>query len=518
MKRLMLFFTVFTIYFPSCLFAQQHPGKQTGMGTTLLPNGWSLSPAGKSVPLGDLPLNMAVSPNQRYIAVTNNGQGKQSLQLLDGKKGKLLHSLEIPISWLGLAFASDNRTLYVSGGNSNAILRYQIVQNQLVLKDTLSLGKPWPVRISPAGLCLDDQKNLLYVVTKENNSVYVLDTRSKAIVHRDSIGRELYTCVLTPDRKNLLITHWGGNELLIWDTGQRRTSSRIPVGDNPNDLVINKKGTLAYIACADDNSVSVVDLKLKKVIETLSPTLYPNLMTGSTTNGVALSPDEKTLYIANADNNCLAVFDVSERQNSRSKGFIPTGWYPTCVKTIGKNIFVANGKGFSSFPNPNGPNPASKTQSVAYQQGDTATILKIEYIGGLMKGTMSIIPKPNEQALKEYTRQVYRNTPFTKERAQFAEGEPGNPIPQRVGAPSPIKHVFYIIKENRTYDQVLGDMTQGNGDSTCVFFLKTSPPTTTHWRVILCCWIIFTSPQKSVRTATTGVQPVTPMTTRKKPG
>lgn len=476
MKRLVLFITLFTVYFQSSLLAQQQPGKQAGTGTTLLPTGWSLSPAGSSIPLGDLPLNMAVSPNQRYLAVTNNGQGKQSLQLIDCRKKKLLHALEIPIAWLGLSFASDNRTLYVSGGNSNAILRYRIEQEKLVLKDSFSLGKPWPQNISPAGICLDDSKHLLYVVTKGNHSLYVLDTRSKAIVHRDSIGKELYSCVLTPDRKNLLITHWGGNELVIWNTEQRRVSNRIPVGDNPNDLIINKKGTLAYIACADDNTVNIVDLQLGKVIETLAATLYPNLLTGSTTNGVALSPDEKTLYVANADNNCLAVFDVSERRNSRSKGFIPTGWYPTCVKTVGKTIFVANGKGFSSFPNPNGPSPVSKKQSVAYQKADSVAIAKIEYIGGLMKGTLSIIPVPNEQVLATYTRQVYQNTPYTRERELFAAGEPGNPIPQRVGAPSPIKHVFYIIKENRTYDQVLGDMPEGNGDSSlCLFPEKISP-------------------------------------------
>ncbi len=476
MIRSFLLLLLFGASVQSLLLAQQQPGKQTGTAITLLPNGWSLSPAGSSLPLGDLPLNMAVSPNRRYIAVTNNGQGKQSLQLLDSKKGKLLHTLEIPISWLGLAFASDNRTLYVSGGNSNAILRYRINQEKLVLQDTLTIGKPWPVRISPAGLCVDDKKNLLYVVSKGNNSVYVLDTRSKAVLYRDSIGKELYTCILTPDRKNLLITHWGGNELVIWNTEQRRVSSRIPVGDNPNDLIINKKGTLAYIACADDNTVNIVDLRRGKVIQTLAATLYPNLLTGSTTNGVALSPDEKTLYVANADNNCLAVFDVSDPLQSRSLGFIPTGWYPTCVKTVGKNIFVSNGKGFSSFPNPNGPNPMSKEQRVAYQKADSAAISKIEYIGGLMKGTMSIIQAPDEQVLAEYTRQVYRNTPYTKERERFAEGEPGNPVPQRVGDPSPIKYVFYIIKENRTYDQVLGDMTEGNGDSSlCLFPEKITP-------------------------------------------
>ena len=464
------------LWVQSPLFAQQKPGKQAKNTTVLLPTGWSLTPAGKSLPLGDLPLNIAVSPDKKYLAVTNNGQGRQSLQLIDARRGKLLHSFEIPIAWVGLAFADDNRTLYVSGGNSNAILRYRVAKKRLILQDTLTLGKPWPVRLSPAGLCVDDARNLLYVVTKENHSLYVLDTRTKAIVHRDSIGKELYTCALSPDRRKLYLTHWGGNELVVWDTETRRTTTRIPVGDNPNDLVISQNGQYAYVACADDNSVSVVDLQREKVVETLVAALFPDSPTGSTSNGVALSPDEKTLYVANADNNCLAVFNVSTPGQSRSLGFIPTGWYPTGVRTVGKKVFVANGKGFSSFPNPNGPDPTSKEQRVAYQKGDTEAIAKIEYIGGLMKGTMSIIAAPGEADLEEYTRQVYHNSPYTKARERLAEGEPGNPIPQRVGDPSPIKHVFYIIKENRTYDQVLGDMPEGNGDtSLCLFPEKITP-------------------------------------------
>ncbi len=450
----------------------QKPGKQLRNQSMLLPTGWSLTPAGTSLPLGDLPLNVVVSPNKKYLAVTNNGQSKHSLQLISAKKGRLLHSIEIPIAWLGLAFADDSKTLYVSGGNSNAILRYVVEKEKLVLRDTMILGKPWPTRISPAGMCVDDRRGLLYVVTKENHSLYVVDTRTKAVVHRDSIGKELYSCALSPDRKQLYFTHWGGNELIVWDTELRKIKTRIPVGDNPNDLTINKKGTLAYVACADDNSVSVVDLTQNKVVETLVATLYPDAPTGSTSNSVALSPDEKTLYIANADNNCLAVFDVSAPKQSRSLGFIPTGWYPTCVRTVGKKIFVANGKGFSSFPNPNGPNPTRLRQKVDYQKGEQEE----QYIGGLMKGTMSIVAAPNERQLAEYTRQVYGNTPYTKEREKLAEGEPGNPIPQRVGDPSPIKYVFYIIKENRTYDQVLGDMPEGNGDtSLCLFPEKITP-------------------------------------------
>jgi len=463
-----LFFLIFCV----ALFAQK-PGKQPDQAQSmLLPTGWSLTPAGTSLPLGDLPLNIAVSPNKKYLAVTNNGQSKNSLQLIHAKKGKVLHSFEVPIAWLGVAFSDDSKTLYVSGGNSNAILRYSIDNEKLILRDTLSLGKPWPARISPGGLCVDDQRGLLYVVTKENHSVYVLDTRTKAVLHRDSIGKELYTCTLSPDRKLLYITHWGGNELVVWNTETHKIKARISVGDNPNDLIINKKGTLAYVACADDNSVSVVDLVQSKVVETLVATLFPDAPTGSTSNSVALSPDEKTLYVANADNNCLAVFDVEVPQQSHSLGFIPTGWYPTCVRTIGKLIFVANGKGFSSFPNPNGPNPIGKKNKVDYQKGPEED----QYIGGLMKGTLSMIMAPGQVMMQHHTRKVYRNSPYTKEREKLAEGEPGNPIPQLVGSPSPIKYVFYIIKENRTYDQVLGDMPEGNGDtSLCLFPEKITP-------------------------------------------
>lgn len=470
-KRILLYSL---LLLSQCIFGQR-PGFQPAAQSVLLPTGWSLTPAGSSLPLGDLPLNIAVAPNRKWMAVTNNGQGKQSLQLIDVKRQILLHHLEVPTAWLGLAFGSDSRTLYVSGGNTNAILRYRVEQQKLVLKDTIALGKAWPERISPAGLCIDDRKGVLYVVTKENHSLYVIDTRNKRILQRDFLGKEAYTCALSPNRKSLYITLWGGNQLLEWDTETRQLRRSIPVGDNPNDFILDKKGRFAYVACADDNSVSVVDLRLGKTVETLVATLFPDAPTGSTSNGVALSGNEKTLFIANADNNCLAAFDVSKPGHSQSKGFIPTGWYPTCVRRVGSTLFVANGKGFTSFANPYGPNPMRRKTKVVYQQGSNQEIPE-QYIGGLMQGTLSMIDIPQTAQLEEYSRQVYRNSPYTKAREKEAEGEAGNPIPRRVGDPSPIKYVFYIIKENRTYDQVLGDMREGNGDSSlCIFPEKITP-------------------------------------------
>ncbi|HYJ65164.1 MAG TPA: YncE family protein, partial [Parafilimonas sp.] len=316
-----------------------------------LPNGWSLTPVGKSLPLGDLPLNIAVSPTKKYIAVTNNGQSTQSIQLIDVQQEKILDSIEIAKSWLGLKFSADEKYLYASGGNDNRILQYAIINKKLHLKDSFNLGKPWPVEISPAGFDVDDAKQIIYVVTKENNSLYVFDMKTKKVIQKDTLDAEAYTCLLSPDKKELYISVWGGDKIKIFNTVTKKFTDSIAVGDNPNDMCLSKNGQHLYVANANDNSVSVINVQQRKVIETLNAALYPDSREGSTTNSVALSADEKTLYIANADNNCLAVFDVSNPGSSKSKGFIPVGWYPTCIRVINSKIYVANGKGFTSMAN-----------------------------------------------------------------------------------------------------------------------------------------------------------------------
>ena len=435
-----------------------------------LPNGWSLSPAGHGYLLGDLPLNIAVSVSKKLMAVTNNGQSIQSIQLIDVASGNILDNITVAKCWLGLKFSADEKFLYASGGNDNWILKYAIKNNKLFLQDSLKLGKKWPNKLSPAGIDIDDKRNLLYVVTKDNNSLYILNLICHKIVGQYKLDAEAYTCLLSPDKKELYISCWGCSEVAVFNTVSKKFTNKISVGFHPNDICLTQNGKYLFVANSSDNSVSVIDVPAKKVIETLTSSLYPDAPKGSTTNGLTLSPDEKTLYIANADNNCLAVFDVSEPGNCKSKGFIPTGWYPTCVKAIGNKIFVTNGKGFSSFANPEGPNPYKKKETITFRKGDTSKIKVTQYIGGLFIGTMSIIDVPDAKQLAAYSREVYENTPYTKEKETISQGEKGNPIPEKVGDPSPIKYVFYIIKENRTYDQVLGDMKEGNGDSSLVLF------------------------------------------------
>jgi YVTN family beta-propeller protein len=469
------YFLLLTCIFFGLLIQAQQP-KLAALNKIQLPNGWSLSPAGKSLPLGDFPLNIAVSSSKKYMAITNNGQSKQSIQLINVATNKVVDNVGIDKSWLGIAFSKDEKNLYASGGNDNWILKYNIKNERLILVDSIKLGDKWPTKISPAGICINDQKNILYVVTKDDSSLYEINLINKKIIKKTMLPAEAYTCALSNDNTQLYISIWGGEKLIVYNTVQQKISHQIKTGTHPNDFAISKNGKLIYVANGEDNSVSVIDIKNSKVIETLNSALYPDAPTGSATNGIALSEDQKTLYIANADNNCLAVFDVRQAGASKSKGFIPVGWYPTNVKVIGNKIYVTNGKGFSSFPNPLGPDPYNQNAQMAVQKGLLKNTNEVQYIGGLMKGTLSIINVPSEKQLSLYAQAVYQNTPYTKTNELLSNAEIGSVIPQKVGDASPIKHVFYIVKENRTYDQVLGDVKEGNGDtSLCLFGEKITP-------------------------------------------
>jgi DNA-binding beta-propeller fold protein YncE len=187
-----------------------------------LPNGWSLTPVGKDLPLGDLPLNMAVSPSKKLIAITNNGQSVQSLQLVDTWNDKVLSTVVIPKSWYGIKFSSDEKFLYASGGNDNWILKYAIQKNQLVLRDSIKLGAKWPNKISPTGFEIDDSKKTMYVGTKENSSLYFVDLFSKKLTDSIKLDGEAYGCLLSPDKKRLYVSVWGADEVIVVNTADRK--------------------------------------------------------------------------------------------------------------------------------------------------------------------------------------------------------------------------------------------------------------------------------------------------------
>lgn len=475
-KNRLLLLVLLAQVFSAAAFAQNDPlSKQVR-----LPNGWSLTPAGKQLKLGDLPLNIAVSKSKRWAAVTNDGESTQTIQLIDTRKEKITDSIVVPTLWGGLVFSSDDKYLFASGGNKNRIEQFAIKGGKLSLVDSIVIAKPWPVRVSITGIEVNDAEKRLYAVTQQDNSLYVIDLVSHKVLHKLPLGAEGYACVLGPKKRNLYVSVWGGQKILIFDTYKNVFTGSVAVGEHPNDICINKEEKLLYVSNADDNTVSVIDIRKRKVIETLNAAIYGSTLVGSTTNSVALSDDGKLLFVANADNNCVTVFNTGKYGATVAKGFIPTGWYPTSVRVIGNKVYVANGKGNISLSNPYGPNPTARHDVVELHRGDvnTSKTHKLQYVGGgLLVGTLSIIDIPDNKTLFAYTKATLKNSPYHKDQelalpVRFKD----NPVPFRVGDTCPIKYVFYIIKENRTYDQVLGDIKKGNGDTSLVLFGKKYTP------------------------------------------
>lgn len=411
------------------------------------------------------------------MAVTNNGYGRQCIKMFDTKKEIEVADQTIHASWYGLCFSPNGRYLYASGGNDNQINIYQVSKaGKILLADSIVMGKKWPKRISPSGIAVQPKSGDLYVVTRWDNSMYIYQPQTKKLLKKVDLGGEGYQIIMQSDGRYAYVSCWGSDQVKVWDVVRAEWMAEIPVGSHPNEMCLDEKNNRLFVANANDNSVSVINLTQRRVEETLNASLFSESLSGSTTNGLCLLANGKQLAIANADNNCLALFDVSVPGQSRSLGFIPVGWYPTNVKAVKNKLWVTNGKGLSSMANPYGPSPVDRREKVEHHKGDADQTKGIQYIGGLFLGAMSIIDVPNETQLQKYTSQVFDNTPYDKKKEFVSDSEPGNPIPRAVGEKSPIKYVFYVIKENRTYDQVLGDIQKGNGDPSLTLFGREVTP------------------------------------------
>lgn len=427
-------------------------------GGFLLPSGWKITPVGRQIPVGQLPLGMALSHDGHYLAITNNGYDAQSVTLIDTATEKVVRSIPIAKSWLGICFAPTVHRLYVSGGGDNKVMIYDI-DEQATEIGAILVGEPGK-EIFPGGLALSPSGDRLYIVNNLNGTVTVADTNTRTILATIPVGDHPYKAAVSADGK-LYVSNWGSATIAVIDTRSNKVRKNIPVGDHPNDLLVHSATNRLYVANGNFNTVSVIDTQKEKAIETISVALYPKAPPGSTPNALALTSDGTRLFVANADNNNVAIVSVEPKSSSKVLGFIPVGWYPTALALSKdeKRLFVANGKGNASSPNPQGPQPIKPTTR------------ETQYIAQLFKGTIAVIDQPDANTLKQYTKQTYANTPYrdaTKDQA----ANPGGPtaVPRRVGGPSPIKYVLYIIKENRTYDQVFGDMPEGNGDPNLVLF------------------------------------------------
>jgi YVTN family beta-propeller protein len=424
-------------------------------GSTLLPNGWRLMPAGRHLGLSDLPLNVVQTPDSRFLIVTNNGLMAPSLTIIDIASWTIKSTVPLDQAWYGLVWHPDGTKLYLAGAAKNTVQEFGYASGVLTLARTFLLP-PVTGQGFAGGLSITPNGKTLFVTRVFSQDLSSIDVASGQVLKTIKLPAEPYTSLVSNDGKSLFVSIWGDAGVQTYSTQSLEFLDAFETDEHPSALLLSADGRRLFVTCGSGSSVWTYDTLAHQVIEQISTSLYPLAPLTSTPNSLSLSPDGKTLIVANADNNAVAVVNVTNNARSIVTGFIPTGWYPTgaIFSRDGTQIFVLSGKGLVPAPNMN----------------NNGMELRV-------RGAVSIVPTPDAAALADSTRRVYALTPYTDAALLAPANAPaGTAIPRAVGGPSPIKHVFYIIRENRTYDCVFGDLKQGNGSPQLTLFGRDVTP------------------------------------------
>ncbi len=438
----------------------------------LLPNGWTVTPAGTQVTLTDLPLNILPTPDGKRALVATAGYNAHELSLVDLADAKVIARQPVRESWFGLAATPDLGRIWWSGGGGDVLHEFGLEGDALERK-----GAEEPARAKDgpnfrSGVALSADGKTVYSLDVDAGTIRAVDLAGGATERTATAGNRPYDVALSRNGRVLFVSDWSERRVLVLDPTDLRTIATIGVGEHPNQIAVNPADDRVFVACASSNNVSVIDSATGTVVETIFTALFPRAPEGSTPDALAVAPDGKTLYVANADNNCVAVIDISKPRQSRVKGFIPTGWYPTAVAVTpdGKSLLVGVGKGNQTRPNPIGAEAKTEPSAPPRRR------LPYPYIGTTLSGALSIVPVPDDKELEAYTDRVYKNCPYSDELLGGTPTGRKTAIPSKLGDTSPIEHVIYVIKENRTYDQVFGDIERGNGDPALVMFGREVTP------------------------------------------
>jgi YVTN family beta-propeller protein len=499
---LSLLFTVFLAGMASSAAAQtvRQPGEDVNDPTfrlrpglhpnkNLLFNGWGITPVGEPVSTTDMPLKLVIAPDKKYLLAVHGGFNQHGVTVIDLATRKETQFLPLTASWNGLAFSPNGKQFYVSGGSTGLLHIFNYADGHATEDHQIT-----PVTddrsVFLAGVAVNSRTGKIYVCNEANDEILVLDPKTLALETSIPVGAHPHTCVIGGDGQHLYVSNWGGQSVSVVDMKQARRVRDIAVGLRPNDMALSPDGRL-FVACAGDNSVHVLDtghvevdehgpdrnhLIPEAAREIISTSLYPESPEGSTPDGLAVSPNGNTLFVANADNNDVMVVDISNSRSDKAQedhesvsvveGFIPVGWYPTAVAVSPDNqtLLVANGKGLASRAN--FPPVAGTPERRGKAKAKTKTMANsraFDYIATTLKGSVSFITLPDAKEMVADTEQVRLNSPYEPDQFQKAPVPANSVIPAKVGDPCPIRYILYIIKENRTYDQVFGDFRDKNG-------------------------------------------------------
>lgn len=443
-----------------------------------------IHPAGESVEFYGRPVDIALSPDGKTLYV----KSRHEIVVIDTASWKIIQNASFPhdgCSMHGIAVTKDGSKVYATMAK-NELWEIEVKQDRSISWGRMITipypdGDPKSTSV-PCGIALSQDEKTAYICLSRNNTLGVVDLTSGQLVKEIPVGVAPFDIVLSSDRTRAYVSNWGGRhskegektadssgtKVLVDDRGVPASGtvsvvdiskgieiSEIETGLLPSDLKLSKDGKTLYVANANSDTVSVIDTGKASVSRTISVRPGSSLPFGSAPNALTLGDDGNTLYVANGGNNAIAV--VSLKKNI-VVGFIPTAWYPGAVTTNGRYLYVANVKGYGT----RWKDPKDK----AWQCDN--------YLGTVSKAEI-----PSAAQLKKYTAQVHADARVPQTLRAFEKGNTGMkpvPVPMKTGEPSVFEHVVYIIKENKTYDQVFGDIGKGNSDpNLCVYGREITP-------------------------------------------
>ncbi len=438
----------------SLLFCMIASAQKKPEFTSPLPTGLRLEPIGDTVELGSMPINIVIAPEKDKAVVVMSGWREQGIQVVDLKTSKVTQTLLQDGAFYGAAFSPNGRQIYVSGGNTDELFVYSWNGSAATLEKKFVLEKRKSSDETglsyPAGIAVSANGRFIYVAGNVGDRLAVVDADTGEVVQRFPTDHYPYGVQLTTDNR-LFVSAWGGSTVSEFHTlsnGTLAYDGRIAVGRHPSAMATS--GTDLYVALAGSDRVAIVDTKARRVTRYLRDSVPGAPPEGSTPNALAVDSIRKRLLVAEADNNAIAVFDAA---TGKALGRIPTDWYPTAVSEADGKLFVISGKGYGTHANPDGPVPLTN-----WPEGNP-TAYALGQLNGTLRTLSADIRAPE---LAAFTRRVAAANNWGRQSA--ARNYP------------PFRHVIYIIKENRTYDQVLGDMKEGDGDPNLVYFGESLTP------------------------------------------
>ena len=481
-------------------------------GRTVLPVNQVVTPLGTQVELPGLrPQAMALSPDGRLLAVSGKtsevlildpatGAVRQRVAIRAGNRtsapGAAIANLIEPrakgqVSFTGLIFTPDGTRLLLSNVDGDLKVFDVATDGTVSVARSIPLppaGAPRRKEEIPSGLACSADGQRIYVCGNLSNTLLELDADSGQVLRTWEVGVAPYDVVLVGGRA--YVSNWGGRRpgpgdltgpagrgtvvrvdperqiacegsVTVIDLATGR-KTEILAGLHSSALAVSPDGKYVVCANAAADTLSVIDTAAGAVVETIWVKPSPSDLFGASPNALAFAPDGRTLYVANGTQNAIAVVRFEpEDKESKLLGLIPVGWFPGAIvyDEARRQLCVANIKGHQLQPVATKPDvaPAGTTGFNSHQY----------------HGSVSLVPLPALDDLPRLSQTVWDNLRRERIRAALLPPRPGQPpraVPERIGEPSLIRHVVYVIKENRTYDQVLGDMAEGNGDpSLCIF-------------------------------------------------